>query len=347
MADTTDEPQVSAPSGPAEATDRTDDLGAPETKRTRIAASREPVEIPSQRRVLVCESITPGGEKCEWRASYGGLMRPMVLAGGDHMRTDDLGAVLLTERLRRHAPWLEPAIAAIERQLVLQNWAGRPWIAWRPLYLVGPPGTGKSYLARKIAELAGTGHGVIDLAGMSDNRLLEGTPRGYSTAQPCWPAMVIEQKRCANPVLVVDEIDKAGGSERNGRPLDTLLCMIERETARDYFDPCLLAPVDLSHVCWIFAGNTAETLPAPLRSRLEIIRIEPPDAEHYDGLVTTMLVDLARRWDLPPAAMPDIPAHANRILREMFARTRSVRRLQRHLEGVIAGLVPSHPQSVH
>ena len=278
---------------------------------------------------------------------YAALTTELPLAGAAMMRSHASGEIALIARLRAAAPWVEPAIASIERHLLIQNWAGRPWVSWRPLCLVGPPGTGKSYLARLVAEASGAGVGVLDLAGTSDNRTLEGTARGWTSAQPCWPALVMSQTRTANPVLVLEEAEKVTGDGRNGDPLATLLTMIEAETASHYWDKCLLAEIDLSHACWILTCNDVERLPAVLRSRLDIVSVAGPGPEHFEGIYATIVSDLARRWGVPLESMPVLPPRAVRTLRAAFAKYRSARTLRRDLERLIAASIPRVRSATH
>lgn len=272
---------------------------------------------------------------------FEGLTRPLPLAGAPMMSPTTGGDIRLIAQLRAAAPWLAPAIDIIDRQLRVQLWAGRPWIAWRPLCLVGPPGTGKSHLARLIGSLSGTGVRTLDLGGVSDNRTLEGTARGWNNTQPCWPAVAMSQTRSANPVLVLEEVDKAGGSAQNGAPLATLLTMLERETARSYWDKCLLAEVDLSHCCWILTCNDADLLPPMLRSRLDIVRIDGPQARDFDAVLAALVCAAAAGWGVPQSSMPVLPERAVTVLRDAFARTRSVRTLRRHLEQVLGAMISS------
>lgn len=308
--------------------------------------------IPDQTFIRPCREIagnTNGNFRLDegFAERYSRLTQPLPLAGGESLKRDRSGRFRLICALRAEVPWMEPAIDRIETQLRIQNWAGRPWLALRPMCLVGPPGSGKSHFARALARHAGLAGAVLDLAGASDNRTIEGTARGYSQAQPAWPVMMLDQLRIANPVLQIEEIDKAGGSNRNGRPLDSLLTMIEPSTARSYFDKCLLAAVDISHVNWLFTCNKIEPLPSPLRSRLEVIEVKGPEPEHFDMVLLSVTRALAMRWELPMTQMPELPPQAVRVLRDNFARTRSVRRLQHHAERLFGLLVPAVRGPVH
>lgn len=126
-------------------------------------------------------------------------------------------------------------------------------------------------------------------AGSSGDRMLRGTARGYRGAQPALPLLVMLQSGCANPLIVVDEIEKAGGSERHGDIRQTLLAMLERETAAGFFDECLLAACDLSQVIWICTANEISGLSGPLLYRLRVVRCPRPKPEAFNGLLNQTL----------------------------------------------------------
>jgi ATP-dependent Lon protease len=227
------------------------------------------------------------------------------------------------------------AAERIADDLELLRRGGVPWSRFRPLLLVGPPGTGKTRFARRVARLLGTGYGEIGVAGISDNRLLEGTARGWRNAQPCWPLLIMRQSDTANPVLVVDEIDKAVGSQ-NGDFKATLLGMLEIETARNWFDTCLLAPADLSQISWILTANTVEALPRPLLDRLSLVRVGRPGPDAFEGLLGGVMRDLAAELSIDVADLPVLPSEAIAVLRNGFARGANVRALKRAVERLLA-----------
>lgn len=308
--------------------------------------------IPKVAYVTLCKGIEPEPNDGSifvtgLQQRFATLTSNLPLAGGNALTPTTGGTLSLTRLLHQEAPWLSAAIDRIDAQLRLQLWAGRPWAAFRPLLLVGPPGCGKSHLARLIANHAGAGFATLDLAGTSDNRTLEGTARGWTSAQPCFPAVVINRSATANPIICLEEIDKAGGSSGNGDPIATLLTMIEPSTARGYFDKCLLAPLDLSHVNWVMTANDASRLPAPLKSRLDIVELAGPGPEYFDRILANLLRDLATRWGVQVAMLPTVDAEIEHMLRRRFARQRSVRGLMRALESVLAVLIRTTPRPTH
>lgn len=302
-------------------------------------------------KVRVCREIAPEAIEAGLGIStpaerYSRLTEELPLGGASSLQRVG-GDIAVIARLDDELPWLDTAIDLIAKQLEAQLWAGRPWIAFRPLLLVGQPGCGKSQFGRVIAAAGGTGHATLDLSGVCDAGTLEGTARGWTNAQPCFPALAMAQAGTANPLLLIEEIDKAGGSRAGGEPQAVLLNMIEPGTARAYDDKCLLAELDLSHLNWILTANNLACLAAPLRSRLDIVEVTGPAGEHFDALAAGLLRDLAARWQVPEGSLPPILPETMKALRKTFNNHGSVRRLQRDLHRVIAASVRFHPRQSH
>lgn len=165
-------------------------------------------------RLRVVQSIHGGGDNT-LAITWARLTDRLPLKGMAGMAETADGGLLVTRQLMARMPWLEQFAESLERELKLQLAIGKPWFWMPPTMLVGPPGVGKSHAARLIGQLSGCAVATLDVGGTSDNRALEGTARGWSSTQPCWPLVTIHNTRCANPVLVLDEIDKAAGSDAN------------------------------------------------------------------------------------------------------------------------------------
>lgn len=270
------------------------------------------------------------GEGKRLSQHYRALTAPLALRGGT-ANLEVLRVVLL-----REFPWMWDLIEELFEELHLRRAAGVPWLHFSPRLLVGPPGIGKTRFARRMAQLAGTGYREINAGGSSDNRLLMGTARGWESAQPALPLMTMRSTGTANPVIVVDEIDKTRADGRNGDIRDTLLAFLEDETARAWFDECLLAECDLSQVSWMLTANTVDRLPSPLRSRLLVVRVDRPQPIHFEAILRSVIGDFARELGITAAELPELGAEAQRQLRARFEQTASVRDLKSSVRRTLA-----------
>ncbi len=204
------------------------------------------------------------------------------------------------------------------------------------MLLVGPSGIGKTRFGRRLAAALGFDYGAFSLAGASDNRALEGTSAGWSTATPSWPLTEIERLGTAGPLLLADEVDKVRADGRNGDPLQTLLDWLEPGTARAARDPVLGAPVDLSRVSWLLCANDAGRLPGPLLGRLSVVRVDEPPAEAFSAVLRGVLADLADDFGARPAMLPVLEEAEVAWLEAQWRRSRTRRTLRKLTERLLA-----------
>ncbi len=247
------------------------------------------------------------------------------------------------DRLGAEFPNAAAAVARLRDEARLRAAAGGRALSFRPLLLAGPPGVGKSRFARRLAAALGLPSAATSLAGASDSRELEGTARGWATAQPCWALDQVAALRVANPLLVVDEVDKAARGGRNGDPLLALLPFLEPGTAAAHRDPVLGAPCDVSAVSWVLAANDASRLPGPLLSRVRVVEMGPLPAGAFAAVLAAVRGDLAVELGCAPEMLPMLEGADLAWLEGRWRETRSARVLRKVYERLLAAAAARRP----
>ena len=203
------------------------------------------------------------------------------------------------------------------------------------LLFVGPPGVGKTSLGRSIAEAVGRRFYRFSLGGMRDEAEIKGHRRTYVGAMPGKFIQAIKEAGSANPVIMLDEIDKIGASFR-GDPASALLEVLDPEQNSEFLDHYLDVRFDLSKVLFICTANQLDTIPGPLLDRMETIRLSGYLAEEKLLIARNHLIPkqlreagLRERGDvrIEPAAL--------RRIVEQYSREAGVRRLEKSIATVI------------
>ncbi|AWB24317.1 MULTISPECIES: AAA family ATPase [Methylobacterium] len=217
---------------------------------------------------------------------------------------------------------------------ILRPLAGRAFVAIPPTLLLGPPGTGKSRFARRLGEVLGLNVTVYGCAGVSDSSFI-GTSRQWSTGRACVPLQAIRRAEAASVLVVLDELSRAGTRADNGKLVDGVLALTERETARAYQDPYLECPVDLSAVSYIATANTRVGLDAALLSRFRVLEMGPRTSASLPALTRAIFADIRAERGLDDAWLPGPDPEEEAVLAAHW-RDGSVRTLRQLAEGIVA-----------
>ena len=165
----------------------------------------------------------------------------------------------------------------VKRQLALCQ-DSRDALEITPMLLLGPPGIGKTHFAREMAALLGTGMGFISMSSLTAGWVLGGASSQWKGARPGKVFETLVDGAYANPVLVVDEIDKAR-AEHAYDPLGALYGLLEHDTAGSFTDEFAEVAIDASQVIWVATANDERGIPQPILNRMTVFEVQPPDAD--------------------------------------------------------------------
>ena len=202
------------------------------------------------------------------------------------------------------------------------------------LCLVGPPGVGKTSIARSIANAMNRKYTRISLGGMKDESEIRGHRRTYVGAIPGRITYALKDAKTMNPLILFDEIDKISSTYK-GDPSDALLEILDNEQNKDFRDSYLELPLNLSKVMFIATANTLETIPRPLLDRIEVIEVSGYTYEEKFNIAKEHLIPkIFNDLDIPMDNIK-IEDESIRVVVEGYTRESGVRGLERKLTSLV------------
>src|SRR5215510_9622640 len=175
-----------------------------------------------------------------------------------------------------------------------------------PMLLLGEPGIGKTHFARKVSQLLGTGFGFVPMSSLTAGWVLSGASSQWKNAKPGKVFDTLVNGDYANPVIVVDELDKAS-CDGQYDPLGALYELLEVQTATRFVDEFVELPIDASGAVWFATANDAARIPEPLLNRMHVYEIDPPDAAGSARIARSLYREIRAAHDWGKR-FPEVPA---------------------------------------
>lgn len=194
-------------------------------------------------------------------------------------------------------PNFEAVLDDLARYLRLAH-AGATGLNVLPLLLLGGPGVGKTHFAKRLARAMQTDCELISMNALSAGFVITGSSASWRGAKCGKVAERLVRGQFANPVVVLDEVEKATGSSQSD-PLAALYQLLEPETSKAFRDEFIDVDIDASQIFWVLTANSLDGIPAPLLNRMAIYEVPAPTPQQAAGIAQRMYRSLLAELNLP------------------------------------------------
>ncbi len=208
-----------------------------------------------------------------------------------------------------------------------------PEVKGQIICLVGPPGVGKTSIVKSVAECMGRNYQRVSLGGITDEAEIRGHRKTYIGAMPGRIISAVKSAGSANPIILLDEIDKLGSSYK-GDPSAAMLEILDNEQNSTFHDHFIDMPFDLSRVLFITTANDVSTIPAPLLDRMELIQLSSYTREEKFHIAKEHLVKKQLKLNGLTAAKVKFTDYAIYKLIDSYTKEAGVRALDRTIATV-------------
>ncbi|WP_295646638.1 AAA family ATPase [uncultured Methylibium sp.] len=243
----------------------------------------------------------PAKEHETLRATY----ERMLEKGPERFQVKPSGIPAM-DQLYDDLPNFHEVLDDVKRQLALCA-DSRDALEITPMLLLGPPGVGKTHFAREMAQLLGTGMGFLSMSSLTAGWVLSGASSQWKGARPGKVFETLVDGQYANPVMVVDEIDKTGG-EHAYDPLGALYSLLEHDTAGAFTDEYAEVPIDASQVIWVATANDARAIPDPILNRMNVFEVQMPDRDAARRIAGKLYAGIRASHDWGKRFAPEAPS---------------------------------------
>jgi len=234
-------------------------------------------------------------------------------------------------KLIEEFPYLkEPSLYVVQRLALCQKY-NRPF-SFAPILLDGAPGIGKTRWAKKVSEYCNSAYSFHSLSGVSSSMGIIGSERGWKSARPGFWAFTLRETMIANPVVVMDELDKLGTGTQNGSAQAALLPFLEKETSKKYKDIFFMTDVNTSYFSYVFTSNNISDVSEALQSRLKLFKCRKPTQKEIDTIFSNILNDIINEIDIDKDDIQDIDFSS---IQARYSQHESIRILKAEIENKI------------